>query len=167
VKFTRNVNKKEAITFITKSLDHPNTDDEVEFAEWCKYNPFSGATVLKNVNNFLKLSFDMLKFQETLPQDANGHWPEGRKTFTLVPLKSDYVASSVLVNEYTMYNLLQQMTSSERLILLTRMVSNNETTKNLMLQAKAKPEVNIDYNLMKSACKEIFQFFFKYYECQV
>ena len=113
--------KMEAICFINQAFSntYPKIQAHSEFQEWCKYNPFYENKIEENMNHFIKLSWEMLKYQESLPEGTRY-----KKTFTLFPLKNDYVVSSILVNKTTMYNLLQQMGVENRGTLLTRL--NNE-----------------------------------------
>jgi hypothetical protein len=149
--------KQDAIYFINQAFSNPKIHPE--FQEWCKYNPFYESKIEENMNHFIKLSWDMLKYQESLPERT-----KGKHTFTLFPLKSDYVASSILINTSTMFTLLQQMGIENRDILLTKLLSENQVLSNNEEFIKALQNKNhtMSISLVKDLNEMIFNVFFNY-----
>jgi transposase len=147
--------KQDAIYFINQTFSntYPKIKDYSDFQEWCKYDPFYDKNIENNMNHFIKLSWDMLKFQEPLPERT-----KGKKTFTLFPLKNDYVASSILINKTTIYNLLQQMGIENRGVLLRQLDSEDEELKTA-LQNKNH---TISHTLVQKVYEQIFHVFFNY-----
>jgi len=124
VRFKYQCDKQDAIFFINQSFSdvHPKLKEYSDFFDWCKFNPTYENNVANNLNHFVALSWEMLKYQEKLAIDKDGKYPKGRKTFSLAPLKADWIVSSILVNKTTMFNLLQQIGVEKRGELLRSLV---------------------------------------------
>ena len=124
-----------------------------EFKNWCTFDPFHVKNIENNKNHFITLSWKMLKFQEDLPDDT-----KGKKTFTLFPLKSDFVATSILINKTTMYNLIQQLKIEERHVLLQKLDSEEVQVK----EALQNDKKTMPFALIQLHHEQIFKTFFNY-----
>jgi len=100
IRFKYNLDKSDAIFFINESFNnmHPKLLGQYEFRDLCQFNSFYDNLIEENLNHFISLSWKCLLYQETLPERTSG-----KKTFTLAPLKADFIASSILVNKTTIY----------------------------------------------------------------
>jgi hypothetical protein len=67
---------------------------EVELKEWLVYSP-KEEEIKKNLNHFIKLSYDILKFMEQQPPNT-----KGAKTFTILPNKASFVNSYITILFY-------------------------------------------------------------------
>lgn len=79
-------------------------DDQKEVRDWLEFNPLNDEDVIKNnLSHFVKKLYDMLKYMEDeVPVDT-----KGRRTFSIMPLKSNMSAIHVLISESNLPTLLQ------------------------------------------------------------
>ena len=80
---------------------------EVELKEWLHYAP-KEEEIKKNLNHFIKLSYDILKFMEQ--QQPN---TKGAKTFTILPNKASFVNSYITICSSSLKDILKILNKSE------------------------------------------------------
>ncbi len=80
---------------------------EVELKEWLIYSP-KEEQIKKNIDHFIKLLFDILKFMEQQPPDT-----KGAKTFTILPNKASFVNSYITICSSSLKDILKILNKSE------------------------------------------------------
>ena len=102
------------------------TEDQQDFKQFCEFYPFDEQQVGGRFDYFLNLSFRILEFLEIIPQET-----QGRKLFTIAPVKGDWVASCVTINQTTLLNIFAMMTMEHRQFLLETMYLTNQNDPDL------------------------------------
>jgi len=80
---------------------------EVEIKEWLKIPP-KEEEIKKNLNHFIKLSFDILKFMEQQPVNT-----KGARTFTILPNKASFVNSYITICSTSLCDILKILNKND------------------------------------------------------
>jgi hypothetical protein len=115
-------NKKSAEYFLNRALasEGERTADQIALGEWLGFDVRYKDLRTKHMNRLLEKMMEMLAFMEGLDPDT-----KGKKTFTLLPTKKDYVLSHVQISNTVMIDVLSQLTQETRTWMMSEILKED------------------------------------------
>jgi hypothetical protein len=140
-------------------MDTVLTDDQIEFKNWIQVNPCFENTIKHNINHFIMKLADISKYYATLEPGT-----KGVRSFTLLPMKGDYVGSFFLIDPSTLSELLKLLNrlDQERIIqqMMSMFLDDTDEMNFLRVRLRARAIFNRDfyklYEIRKALWHTIF-----------